>query len=118
MPRPAQTPAYTGRSPRGPATDRTPRLTHSTAWLEHAGTLPIIEGAVILLTVDWLRLRRDRENCLALVVAAASQRRRDRPALAGVPVPIDIEHTFRTIKKTLGWTSPKRRDPHVADRWT
>ena len=30
----------------------------------------------------------------------------------------DIEHTFRMLKQTLGWTSPKLRDPGAADRWT
>lgn len=30
----------------------------------------------------------------------------------------DVEHTFRMIKQTLGWTRPKRRSPEVADRWT
>jgi hypothetical protein len=30
----------------------------------------------------------------------------------------DIEHTFRMLKQTLGWTKPKLRNPHVADRWT
>jgi hypothetical protein len=30
----------------------------------------------------------------------------------------DIEHTFRLFKQTLGWTVPKLRDPHAADRWT
>ncbi|MBY8863807.1 hypothetical protein K7711_45600 [Nocardia sp. CA2R105] len=30
----------------------------------------------------------------------------------------DIEHTFRMLKKTLGRTSPKLRDPTTADRWT
>ena len=29
-----------------------------------------------------------------------------------------IEHTFRLLKQTLGWTLPKLRDPHAADRWT
>jgi hypothetical protein len=29
-----------------------------------------------------------------------------------------IEHTCRLLKQTLGWTSPKLRDPHAADRWT
>ncbi len=31
-----------------------PRLTHRTAWVGHAGVLPIIEGTVVLLTVDRL----------------------------------------------------------------
>jgi hypothetical protein len=28
----------------------------------------------------------------------------------------DIEHTFRFLKQTLGWTRPKLRDPAAADR--
>jgi hypothetical protein len=30
----------------------------------------------------------------------------------------DLEHTFRFLKQTLGWTTPRLRDPHAADRWT
>jgi hypothetical protein len=30
----------------------------------------------------------------------------------------DLEHTFRLFKQTLGWTTPKIRDPAAADRWT
>lgn len=30
----------------------------------------------------------------------------------------DLEHTFRFAKQTLGWTTPKRRAPEAADRWT
>jgi hypothetical protein len=30
----------------------------------------------------------------------------------------DLEHTFRFFNQTLGWTAPKLRDPHAADRWT
>ena len=30
----------------------------------------------------------------------------------------DLEHTFRLFKQVLGWTVPKIRDPHAADRWT
>ena len=30
----------------------------------------------------------------------------------------DIEHTFRMLKQTLGWTTPKLRSPEAADRWT
>ena len=30
----------------------------------------------------------------------------------------DLEHTFRLFKQTLGWTTPKLRDPAAADRWT
>ena len=30
----------------------------------------------------------------------------------------DLEHTFRFLKQSLGWTRPKLRDPATADRWT
>ena len=30
----------------------------------------------------------------------------------------DIEHTFRFVKSTLGWTKPAVRTPEQADRWT
>lgn len=30
----------------------------------------------------------------------------------------DIEHTFRLLKQTLGWTCPKISTPQAADRWT
>src|SRR6185437_10722238 len=30
----------------------------------------------------------------------------------------DLEHTFRFLKQTLGWTRPKLRSPQAADRWT
>ena len=30
----------------------------------------------------------------------------------------DIEHTFRFLRQTLGWTIPQVRDPDGADRWT
>jgi hypothetical protein len=30
----------------------------------------------------------------------------------------DLEHTFRLLKQTLGWTVPRIRTPQAADRWT
>ena len=30
----------------------------------------------------------------------------------------DLEHTFRFLKQTLGWTRPRVRAPEQADRWT
>lgn len=30
----------------------------------------------------------------------------------------DVEHTFRLLQQTRGWTRPKLRDPQAADRWT
>jgi hypothetical protein len=30
----------------------------------------------------------------------------------------DLEHTFRFLKQTLGWNTPRVRHPEQADRWT
>ena len=30
----------------------------------------------------------------------------------------DLEHTFRFLKQTLGWTRPRIRTPEQGDRWT
>ncbi|ADI09510.1 hypothetical protein SBI_06390 [Streptomyces bingchenggensis BCW-1] len=30
----------------------------------------------------------------------------------------DLEHTFRLMKQTLGWTRPKIRTPEADERWT
>jgi hypothetical protein len=30
----------------------------------------------------------------------------------------DLEHTFRFLKQTVGWTKPRIRTPAAADRWT
>ena len=40
-----------------------------------------------------------------------------RPCMFASP-PLRLEHTFRLVKQTLGWTVPKLRDPEAADRWT
>jgi hypothetical protein len=95
-----------------------PRLTHRTAWISHTGPLPIIEGTVILLTVDrlpsgatakpvWLWWSQPQASTIEIDLCWQAFLRR-----------FDIEHTFRMLKQTLGWTRPKLRDPAAADRWT
>ncbi|MCE7001903.1 transposase [Kibdelosporangium philippinense] len=95
-----------------------PRLTRRAAWADHAGPLPIITGTVIRLRVDhlpsggepkpvWLWWSKvdatdsDVDRCWQMFLRR-----------------FDIEHTFRLFKQTLGWTTPKLRDPQAADRWT
>ncbi|MDG4824969.1 transposase [Asanoa sp. WMMD1127] len=95
-----------------------PRLTHRTAWVAHAGALPIIEGTVVLLNVDrlpsgatakpvWLWWSQPEATTAEVDLLWQAFLRR-----------CDIEHTFRMLKQTLGWTTPKLRDPDAADRWT
>ncbi|MFE9637169.1 NF041680 family putative transposase [Streptomyces sp. NPDC006463] len=95
-----------------------PRLTRRAAWCDHEGPLPIIEGIVIRLTVEklpsggvnkpvWLwwsgtnAATEDVDRCWHSFLRR-----------------FDVEHTFRLLKQTLGWTRPKLRDSEAADRWT
>ncbi len=107
----------------GPATARSwnrlhPRLTHRSAWAAQAGRLPIIEGTVIRLEVDrlpsgaiptpvWLW-------CSSVDLSGSDVDHLWHAFLRR----FDIEHTFRLLKQTLGWTCPKLRTPEAADRWT
>ncbi len=95
-----------------------PRLTHRIAWATHPGNLPILEGTVIRLEVGrlpsgaipkpvWLWHSRTSLTTSEVDLAWQAFLRR-----------FDIEHTFRMLKQTLGWTTPKLRSPEAADRWT
>ncbi len=95
-----------------------PRLTSRAAWRQHDGELPIIEGTLIRLTVD--RLPGDRDPKPVWLWSS-------RPHVKPIDVDrlwrmflrrFDIEHTFRFLKQTLGWTRPRVRTPKQADRWT
>ena len=95
-----------------------PRLTHRSAWLDHSGDLPVIEGTLIRLQVDHLPGDRDpRPMWLWYSRACAAPDAVDRGWQAFLRR-FDLEHTFRLFKQVLGWTAPKIRDPAAADRWT
>jgi DDE superfamily endonuclease len=95
-----------------------PRLTHRSAWLDHHGLLPVIEGTLIRLQVDYLPGDRDPKPVwLWSSATGAGADEVDRLWQAFLRR-FDLEHTFRLFKQVLGWTSPKIRDPQAADRWT
>ncbi|HEX5495407.1 MAG TPA: hypothetical protein VFX70_12625 [Mycobacteriales bacterium] len=95
-----------------------PQLQRRAGWARHPGRLPIVEGTLIRVQVD--RLPGDRApkpvwlwhshpevaDLDALRLFHAFLRR------------FDLEHTFRFLKQTLGWTRPRLRHPDQADRWT
>jgi hypothetical protein len=94
------------------------RLTHRAAWIGHEGDLPIIDGTLIRLETErlphtgkptplwlWTSARGLDPGLLDAIWSAWLRR-------------FDIEHTFRFLKQTLGWTVPQVRDPESADRWT
>jgi hypothetical protein len=95
-----------------------PRLEHRGPWRDHPGPPPIIEGTLIRLQVE--RLPGDRAPkplWLWTSDPTATGTEIDRVWQAFLRR-FDLEHTFRFLKQTLGWTAPKLRDPAAADRWT
>jgi hypothetical protein len=95
-----------------------PRLTHRSAWLDHDGPLPVIEGTLIRLQVDHLPGDRNPKPLwLWWSATGALPGDVDRCWQAFLRR-FDLEHTFRLFKQVLGWTAPKIRDPGAADRWT
>jgi hypothetical protein len=121
-PEPAHT-TVTGTTRYGTATaegwDRLhPRLTHRTCWLDHDGDLPVIEGTLVRLVVERLPGEREAKPIwLWASLIGADAGWIDRLWQAYLRR-FDLEHTFRMLKQTLGWTRPRLRDPQAADRWT
>jgi hypothetical protein len=94
------------------------RLTHRAAWLDDDGPLPVIDGTLIRLQVDHLPGdRTPKPVWLWWSGTGAEPAQVDRCWQAFLRR-FDLEHTFRLFRQVLGWTAPKIRDPHAADRWT
>ena len=94
------------------------RLTHRAAWLDHDGPLPVIEGTLIRLQVDHLPGDRDPKPVWLWCSATGAPPAEVDQLWQAFLRRFDLEHTFRLFKQVLGWTAPKLRDPHAADRWT
>jgi DDE superfamily endonuclease len=95
-----------------------PRLTHRAAWIDHNGPLPVIEGTLILLQTERIPGTGDPKPIwLWSSRIDATADHMDRLWQAYLRR-FDLEHTFRMLKQTLGWTRPKLRTPDAADRWT
>jgi hypothetical protein len=96
-----------------------PRLTHRGPWLEHTDEeLPILHGTLMRLKVE--RLPGDRDPKPVWLWSSATD-------ATGADINrwwqsflrrFDLEHTFRLMKQTLGWTAPKVRHADTADLWT
>ena len=95
-----------------------PRLTHRAAWADHHGPLPVIEGTLIRLQVDHLPGDRDPKPVWLWSSATGLPATEVDRLWQAFLRRFDLEHTFRLLKQTLGWTRPKLRDPAAADRWT
>jgi hypothetical protein len=93
-----------------------PRLTHRGAWAAHPGRLPIVEGTLIRLQVEYLPGARaakpvwlwtsvlDADTDTVIRCWRAYLRR------------FDLEHTIRFTKQAVGWTRvPQQDDGLVTD---
>ena len=79
---------------------------------------PIVRGSVIRVEVEHLPKPTGRlKKTLWLWWSGAGQPDLDR-CWRSYLRRFDIEHTFRFVKGTLGWTTPSVCTPQQADRWT
>ncbi|MFT4052514.1 MAG: NF041680 family putative transposase [Microbacterium sp.] len=96
-----------------------PKIASRGGWASHDGPLPVIEGTVIRLQVE--RLPGDRDP-RPVWLWASKPTPDDRAEIdhwwSMYLRRFDLEHTFRFLKQTLGWTRARLRDPDAADRWT
>lgn len=94
------------------------RLTKRAAWLDHDGPLPIIEGTVIRLHVQHIPSGGDKKPVWLWWSKTGATTTDVDHCWQSYLRRFDLEHTFRMIKQTLGWTKPRLRSPQAADRWT
>lgn len=78
---------------------------------------PIVSGTVVRVDVEHLPKPTSRTKKTLWLWAAGPDLDLDLCWRAYLRR-FDIEHTFRFIKNTLGWTTPRMRTPEQADRWT
>nr|BEK71180.1 hypothetical protein KPHV_84070 [Kitasatospora purpeofusca] len=95
-----------------------PELQGRAAWRDHPGQLPVIEGTVIRLQVDHLPSGIDPEPLWLWWSRPAASHAETNLAWQTFLRRFDVEHLFRMIKQTLGWTAPRLREAEAADRWT
>jgi hypothetical protein len=94
-----------------------PRLSGRGHWADFA-TPPIVKGSVIRVDVEHLPKPTSRaKKTLWLFWSGEGEPDLDRCWRAYLRR-FDIEHGFRFVKSTLGWTTPSLCTPEQADRWT
>jgi hypothetical protein len=85
-------------------------------WADHDQP-PIVAGSVIRVDVEHLPKPTSRTKKTLWLWAAGPGLELDTCWRAYLRR-FDIEHTFRFVKNTLGWTTPSLCNPEQADRWT
>jgi hypothetical protein len=96
--------------------DMHPRLSGRGHWAGCAKP-PIVRGSVIRVDVEHLPRPTSRaKKTLWLWWSGKGELDLERCVRAYLRR-FDIEHTFRFMKQSLGWTAPKVETPEQADRW-
>lgn len=93
-----------------------PKLGRRGHWANH-DELPIVAGTVIRVDVEHLPKPTSATKKTLWLWTAGPALDLDTAWRAYLRR-FDIEHTFRFVKNTLGWTTPALRTPEQADRWT
>jgi DDE superfamily endonuclease len=94
-----------------------PKLARRGHWSDPEA-IPIVRGSVIRVEVEHLPKPTSRtKKTLWLVWSGPGEPDIDRCWRAYLRR-FDIEHTFRFMKGTLGWTTPSLCRPEQADRWS
>lgn len=94
------------------------KLCRQGAWGGFVGALPTVPGTVIRIQVERLPGNRAPQD-LWLWHTAPAGTVFDLDLLWKTYLRrFDVEHTFRLLKTTLGWTAPQIRTPEQGQRWT
>ncbi|GCB53137.1 hypothetical protein SNL152K_10494 [Streptomyces sp. NL15-2K] len=88
-----------------------PRPTTRSAWIDHTGELPVIEGTLIRLEVDHLPGGHDPLPVWLWSSATGTTGEDVDLRWQAFLRRFDLEHTFRMMKQTLGWIRPRLRVP-------
>jgi len=95
-----------------------PRVIGRGRWADYGGAPPIVRGTVIRVEVEHLpKPTSGTKKTLWLFWTGPGEPDLKRCWRAYLRR-FDIEHTFRFIKNTMGWTTPSLCTPEQADRWS
>jgi hypothetical protein len=95
-----------------------PKLAKLGGWAGHPGKIPRIEGTLIQLRAGRLPGYRQLKPLWLWASVTGAGEAEITTLWQAFARRFDLEHTFRLFKQVLGWTAPKIRSPHAADRWT
>lgn len=94
-----------------------PRLPRRGQWAEEKD-IPIVKGTVIRVEVEHLPKRDGRAKKTLWLWWSGPGTPDLELCFRAYLRRFDLEHTYRFVKNTMGWTAPSLRMPEQADRWS